>query len=393
MSKNGMWNLPVEDKQTFLIKRESSIRRIRSVEESMTLAPSTPIRGFHTLTEILSQPEVWRACLRRLNEDGSFAAILAKSRTRKSWLFTGCGTSFYLAEAAADCWTLLTGQPARAVPSSEILLFPRLGMLDEPDLQAVIISRSGSTSEAVRAAEILRNRHGVSTLGITCAPQSELMKVCDLTISISDADEKSMVMTRSLSSMLLSLVLMAAENGENKKLLGALEGAAAVLGDRIETWNKQIEKFVSERSFEDYIYLAQGPFFPIAREAALKVTEMSHSYAQAYHTLEFRHGPKSIVAPQTCIGFLLSETGMEVESEVLLEMKELGGAIVAICNRAPEAVRKAAELVLELDCSAPEVALLAPFVVPTQLLGYHTGIKKGFNPDEPKNLTRVVILD
>ena len=359
----------------------------------MTRLSSTPIRDFHTLTEILSQPEVWRSCLGKLENDAGFRDIRAKMRAPKTWLFTGCGTSFYLAEAAAACWTLLTNQPARAVPSSEILLFPQLAILDAQDLQAVIISRSGSTSEAVRAAEILRRKHKVSTLGITCAPESQLAKRCDLTISTADADEKSMVMTRSFSSMLLALVLLAAESLGDRSIPGALENIAGALGYRIPRWNEQIEEFVSERSFEDYIYLAQGPFFPIAREAALKVTEMSHSYAQAYHTLEFRHGPKSIVAPQTCIGFLLSEAGMDAESEVLLEMKELGGPIVAICNRATEAVRKASELVLELECSAPEILQLAPFVVPTQLLGYHTGVKKGFNPDEPKNLTRVVLLD
>src|SRR5215469_5020599 len=359
----------------------------------MTRLSSTPIRDFHTLTEILSQPEVWRSCLGKLENDAGFRGIRAKMRAHKTWLFTGCGTSFYLAEAAAACWTLLTNQPARAVPSSEILLFPQLAILDAQDLQAVIISRSGSTSEAVRAAEILRRKHKVSTLGITCAPESQLAKRCDLTISTADADEKSMVMTRSFSSMLLALVLLAAESLGDRSIPGALENIAGALGYRIQRWNEQIEEFVSERSFEDYIYLAQGPFFPIAREAALKVTEMSHSYAQAYHTLEFRHGPKSIVAPQTCIAFLLSETGMQAETEVLLEMKDLGGTIIAICNRANDAVRQASDLLFELETDVPEILQLAPFVVPAQLLGYHTGVKKGFNPDEPKNLTRVVLLD
>jgi len=359
----------------------------------MKLASSSSIRGSHTLTEIMSQPDVWRSCLQRLNKDAAFESIAGEARARKNWLFTGCGTSFYLAEAAADCWTLLTGQTARAVPSSEIMLFPELAKPGDPDLQSVIISRSGSTSEAVRAAEILRRKYKLATLGITCARESELAKACDVTISIPEADEKSMVMTRSFSSMLLSIVLAAARSSSNKTISAILENVAAALKLRIDGWNVNIEKFVAERTFDDYIYLAQGPFFPIAREAALKVTEMSHSYAQAYHTLEFRHGPKSIVAPETCIAFLLSESGMQAESEVLVEMKELGGTIVAICNRASETVRKASDLVLELECPAAELALLAAFVVPTQLLGYHTGVKKGFNPDEPKNLTRVVILD
>lgn len=357
------------------------------------LSPNTKVQGAHTLAEIMSQPDVWRTCLRNLSGDSGFAAALKTNPARKSWLFTGCGTSFYLAEAAAVCWAVLTGQPARAIPCSEILLFPHLARLDEADLQALIFSRSGSTSEAVRAAEVLRKKHRVPTLGITCAPESELAKTCEVTIALPGADEKSMVMTRSFSTMLLTMVLLAAQTAGNDAIRAAIEGVAQQLGALIHEWNKKLEGFVGEHAFEDYIYLAQGPFYPMAREAALKVTEMSNSYAQAYHTLEFRHGPKSIVARQTCLTFLLSETGKQAESEVLLEMKELGGTVVAICNRASEAVQKASDLVLELESDAPEFMLLAPFVVPTQLLGYHTGVKRGFNPDEPKNLTRVVILD
>ena len=69
----------------------------------MTRLSSTPIRDFHTLTEILSQPEVWRSCLGKLKDHAGFSDIRAKMRAHKTWLFTGCGTSFYLAEAAAAC--------------------------------------------------------------------------------------------------------------------------------------------------------------------------------------------------------------------------------------------------------------------------------------------------
>jgi glutamine---fructose-6-phosphate transaminase (isomerizing) len=351
------------------------------------------VRDSHTLTEILSQPDIWRSCFRDLGDDTAFQTMRDKAREGRSWLFIGCGTSFYLAEAAASCWTQLTGQAARAVPASEVLLFPQLVRLAEPDLQAVIISRSGRTSEAVRAAEMLARKFNVATLGITCALDSDLEKACDLTIVLPKADEHSMVMTRSFSSMLLAVLQLAAEVADVQSFPTALERIAAAVASGIRVWSDRVKVFVSNHSFEDYIYLAQGPFFPIAREAALKVTEMSHSYAQAYHTLEFRHGPKSIVAPQTCIAFLLSESGMEAESEVLQEMKELGGTIMAICSHASESVRKSSDLLFELGADVPETALLAPFVVPAQLLGYHTGVKKGFNPDEPKNLSRVVILD
>jgi glutamine---fructose-6-phosphate transaminase (isomerizing) len=222
---------------------------------------------------------------------------------------------------------------------------------------------------------------------------SELSKICDLTIALPAADEQSMVMTRSFTSMLLGITQIAAPRGTAVSLVPSFAKISSALESQIEALNQKAEAFVSIHTFADYVYLAQGPLFPVAREAALKVTEMSCSYAQPYHTLEFRHGPKSIVSPENCITFFLSETGMEVEREVLVEMKELGGIIVAICNRAPDSVRRAADFLFELQADVPELALAAPFLVLPQLLGFHTGIKKGFNPDEPKNLSRVVILD
>lgn len=356
-------------------------------------ASGSPVRNLHTFTEIHSQPETWLASQRALAKDASFQKAVTASAARKEWLFVGCGTSFYLAEAAAAAWTSLTGQRAHASPASELLLFPRLSHLEAANLQVVVISRSGRTSEAVRAAELLTKKYKLPTLGITCAKDSELAKACQSTIAIPSADEQSMVMTRSFTSMLLALIELAASQSNAGSFSSAIEAIAGVLSVKIESFNAQIEEFVAKHTFADYIYLAQGPFFAIAREAALKMTEMSCSYAQSYHTLEFRHGPKSIVAPQACLTFFLSESGMDDESEVLVEMKELGGTIIAICNRVSDAVRAASDLVFEIEADAPELALLAPFIVPAQLFGCHTGVKKGFNPDEPKNLSRVVILD
>lgn len=355
-------------------------------------ASSSQVRSTHTLPEILSQPATWLASQREAAADPAFSATRKRLSSAAEVLFVGCGSSYYLAEAAAAAWTLLTGQRTRTLPASEILLFPELSQLKTEGTQVIVISRSGRTSEAIRAADVLRKK-GIPAFGITCATNSELSKSCDLTIALPAADENSMVMTRSFTSMLLGLAQLAAPQEAKGSLVPAFAGISSALAGKIQSLNQKAETFVSVHRFADYIYLAQGPFFPIAREAALKMTEMSCSYAQPYHTLEFRHGPKSIVAPETCLTFLLSETGMQAESEVLVEMKELGGTIVAICNRATERVRKAADFLFELEADVPELTLIAPFLVLPQLLGFHTGVKKGFNPDEPKNLSRVVILD
>jgi glutamine---fructose-6-phosphate transaminase (isomerizing) len=347
----------------------------------------------HTWSEILSQGSVWQTVLDEMRDSRIVATILEESHNKREWLFIGCGTSFYLAEAAAVSWTMLTGQPARAIPASEVLLFSKLIAAEGKDLQAVVISRSGRTSEAVRAAFVLRQKLQIPTVGITCALNSELERACDISIVVNTADEQSTVMTRSFTSMLLSLQVLAARQVSNSKFIDTLRQMADGFAPRISAIAQYVEGFVATHSFADYVFLGQGPFHGIAREAALKVMEMSCSYSQFFHALEFRHGPKAIVSPATCLTFFLSDSAQEAETEVLGEMKELGGVIIAVCNRAKAELRRSSDLVVELGLDGGELVRLAPSIVPCQLLGYFSGLKKGLNPDQPKNLTRVVILD
>jgi glucosamine--fructose-6-phosphate aminotransferase (isomerizing) len=347
----------------------------------------------HTLTEILSQPEIWRQTLNELERGGVLEKILEETKPRNEWLFVGCGSSYYLAKAAAASWTLMTRQPARTLPASELLLFPRLAMHTAETSQAVVISRSGKTSEAVKAANVLSQKFRVPTLGITCAADSPLERACDRTIRLLAADEKSMVMTRSVTSMLLALQSLAGKKSQSTDFPSIIGRLADHFAQRLQPLAAHVEAFVRAHSFADYVFLAQGPFYALAREASLKATEMSCSYSQSFHTLEFRHGPKAIVSSETCLTFFLSENGLQAEAEVLAEMHELGGVTIAICNRASEAIRRSSDLLFELAFDGPELATLAPFIVPAQLLGFFTGVKKNLNPDAPKNLSRVVILD
>lgn len=358
----------------------------------MQKTPTDP-QHFATLNEILSQPIVWQAALAELKQSAQIAAILAQTKARTEWLFLGCGTSFYLAEAAASSWTMLTGQRARALPASEPLLFADLAYARVSGLQSVIISRSGSTSETVRAAELLSRQLSVPTLGITCTADSALERACDQTLHITSANDKSLVMTRSFSTMLLALQYLAATKAQRPDFLEAQRRVAVHFESQIQSISRRVEAFVDKHSFADFVFLGQGPFHAIAREAALKVMEMSCSYSQSFHTLEFRHGPKAIVSPETCLTFFLSESAAKAECEVLAEMKELDGVTIAVCNRATDAIRRSSDLVFELGFDGPELATVVPSVVPSQLLGFFTGVKKNLNPDEPKNLSRVVILN
>ncbi len=349
--------------------------------------------GTHSLAEILSQPHCWNSCLKELERRGFIEEIREPFSEATEWLFIGCGSSYYIALTAAASWSMITALRARAIPASELLLFPDSVLAGSGEVAAVVISRSGRTSEALRVAEMLEGEKNIRTLAVTCTGDQPLEQISTSTLTLLPADEESTVMTRSFTSMLLGLQYLAAcvagDHAFAKGLRKLPTSAERVLG----VLHPAIREFVGARQFADYVCLGQGPFYGLACESALKVTEMSSSYAQSFHTLEFRHGPKSIVSPETLILFLLSESGYEAECEVLQEIKSLGGTTLTVANQADERARASSDLLIELGFELPELARLAAYVVAGQLVGLCTGLKKGLDPDNPRHLSRVVILD
>jgi glucosamine--fructose-6-phosphate aminotransferase (isomerizing) len=363
-----------------------------SDEKAVDSSTSSPAPGAYSLAEILSQPRFWGQCLEALEREGSLAEVRRPFASATEWLFVGCGSSYYIALSAAASWSAITGMRARAVPASELLLFPEPVLAGSENLAAAVISRSGQTSEAVQAAQLLERERNIRTLAVTGTPDQALEQSATATLPLLPCGEQSTVMTRSFTSMLLGLQYLAGQSGDRAfaALLGKLPAVAEKAMSRL---HPQIRDFVESRQFADYVCLGQGPFYGLACETALKITEMSVSYAQSFHTLEFRHGPKSIVGPETLVVFLLSESGYDAECDVLTEVKRLGGTTLAIANRAGQRARAASDLLLEFDFVLPELARLAPYVFAGQLAGLYTGLKKGLDPDRPRHLSRVVVLD
>jgi glutamine---fructose-6-phosphate transaminase (isomerizing) len=348
--------------------------------------------GAYSLSEILSQPQCWADCLKELETGGWVDEITKRFRGRSEWLFIGCGSSYYIALAAAASWSAITGMRARAIPASELLLFPDLVQAGVKDFAPVLISRSGRTSEVLKAAHFL-DQNKIPAVAISCATGQKLEELATLSILLPVADEHSTVMTRSFTSMLLALQYLAASLGGKTEFVSALKALPEPADKVLQTLPARVREFVVGHHFSDYVFLGQGPYYGLACESMLKLTEMSCSYAQCFHPLEFRHGPKSIVTQETLVTFLLSERGYGAEREVLEEIKDLGGTTLVIANRIESRVRAAADLIIELNCDVPEFSRLAPFVFTGQLMGLYSGLQKGLDPDRPRNLSRVVILE
>jgi glutamine---fructose-6-phosphate transaminase (isomerizing) len=347
--------------------------------------------GAYSLAEILSQPKCWANCLRRLESSDTIREIGKRFSNSPEWIFVGCGSSYYVAQAAAASWSSITGTRARAFPASELLLFPDLIFSGMKEVVPVLISRSGQTSEVLRVAQLLQEKQTPS-LAVSCATGEKLETMASVSILLPDADEQSTVMTRSFTSMLLALKYLAATLAGSTTLLGNFRTLPSVAEKVLPDLPDKVRKFVDHNSFSDYVCLGQGPYYGLACESALKVMEMSRTYAQSFHTLEFRHGPKSVVSGQVLLTFLLSENNHDAEVEVLEEIKNLGGKTLVVANHISRRARAAADLAIELDCDLPEVSCLAPFLFAGQLVGFYNAMQKDLDPDRPANLSRVVLL-
>ncbi len=346
----------------------------------------------NTLAEILSQPQIWGETEKQLASSGALQHLADTFSPRSPWLFVGCGSSYYLSRLIAALWTKYFYIPAVAVPASELLFAPEETLRRTGAEQIVLMSRSGETTEVLRAAELLQSHKTVQILGVTCNPDSILEKLCTHAFKLTWADEKSVVMTRSFTAILLTFQRLALQFVGDSQLSAALDQLPQKGQAWLDANAQKIQNFAGKRLFKDYVFLGQGVHYWLAHEAALKVTEMSSSYAQVYHSLEFRHGPRSIAGPDTLITFFMSDVAAEAESKLCAELKQLNAATCVIVNRATPELKKHADLLIELALDGPEFARYAVSAIPAHLLGTSIGLRKGLNPDAPKNLTRAVVL-
>ena len=364
----------------------------RTADTSAKGLQAKPRPAAHTLAEIYSQPGIWTETERQLEDTGILDRLAESFSPRSPWLFVGCGSSYYLSRLIAALWTKHFYIPATGVPASELLFAPEETLRRIGAEQIVLMSRSGETTEVLRAAELLQAHKTVQTLAVTCNPDSVLEKLCTHTFKLDWADEKSTVMTRSFTAILMTfqrLGLKFVTDLQFSKALDELPGQGQIWLDHNA---RKIESFAGKRKFADYVFLGQGVHYWLAQEAGLKVTEMSSSYAQVYHSLEFRHGPRSIAGPETLITFYISEASKDAETTLVRELKELGAATSVIVNRATPELQKHSDLLVELALDGPEFARYAVTAIPAHLLGTAVGLRKGLNPDAPKNLTRAVVL-
>jgi len=174
------------------------------------------VPGQFTRTEILSQTEAWAQALDVVN-----ASDLPKAGDYTQVLFTGCGSTYYLSLAAAALYQELTGRVARAVPGGELLLNSQIILTNQRTL-LVAISRSGTTTETVKAVEKFKAEKRGEVVVITNYDEV-LSRSADVNIVIDKGQEESVAQTRSFASMYVAVTALCAKMAGRKDLIEAMK--------------------------------------------------------------------------------------------------------------------------------------------------------------------------
>ncbi|MGV8913332.1 MAG: SIS domain-containing protein [Rhodoglobus sp.] len=285
--------------------------------------------------ELASQPEAWA----RAQDLRDAQALLPSAGQRVA--VVGCGTSWFMAQAYATLREAGGHGETDAFAASE-------AFVDRGYDAVVALTRSGTTTEVLELLDGLSSK--VHTIGVVGDEQSPLVNAVDSLVSLSFADERSVVQTRFATT---ALALFRASLGHD--LTPAIADAERALAEELAP------ELVDA---EQYSFLGSGWTIGLAHEAALKMREASQSWTESYSAMEYRHGPISIAAP---------------------------GRVVWTFGQAPSGLDKqiaATGAHLELGTLEPMAEL-----VRAQRVSLERALVRGLNPDEPRNLTRSVVLD
>ncbi len=336
-------------------------------------------RGYHTHQEILSQPEAWES----VNRVMETLSALPDASTYQQVLFTGCGSTYYLAVAAAALYSELTGRLARAFPASELWLNPQITYPHGAHTLLVAVSRSGETSETIRACQQFRDQHLGEVITLVNYPQSPLASMGDINIHLPSGQETSVCQTRAFSTLYLAAAWLAVRWSGRDERLAQFYALPEVGRQLLDAYAGLAEKLGSDLSLDRFYFLGSGTRYGLACELSLKMKEMSLSHSEPFHFMEFRHGPKSMVTPSTLVIGLRSESNRTYEQAVLADMAALGGRLLVMDNQNAD---------IAFDANIEEPLRNVLYLPLGQLFAFWRSMSKGLDPDRPNNLDSVVKL-
>jgi len=361
--------------------------------ERITLESTAAI---HTAKEIKQQPELWTEIFDEFKGNcHDFKSFIASYGSDiNKIILTGAGTSAFIGQSLKSAFYQAFGVEVRAVPTTDFITHPLDTINKQDRVLMVSFARSGNSPESVAATKLCDQIVSKCIhIIITCEPKGALYnfetKSPKFTILLPRAsNDQSLAMTSSYTGMLLAGALVA-----NYQNLDALEPQIQTLEsygiDVISRYNETLLE-IANKPFDRAVFLGSGPFSGTAREAELKMLELTNGkvLGNMDSYLGFRHGPKAIVNENTLMVYFLSSNSYvnQYELDLIKSIKDDLNPLwsIVVTPRPLEAsIDSDTEILFPEGTSLLEELLAVVYILPMQILSFHKSRSYGLRPDKP----------
>jgi glucosamine--fructose-6-phosphate aminotransferase (isomerizing) len=352
--------------------------------------------------EIHEQPTTVERALRGRIEERFQTAHLGglnidarEARAIRRVKILGCGSAYYAGQVGAQLIEELARIPADAEPASE---FRYRNPVVEPDTLYIAVSQSGETHDTLAAVRELK-RKGGRVIGVVNAVGSAIARECEGGVYLHAGPEISVTSTKTFTATCVVFSLLALHLGRIHDLSPA-DGARVVAGlhalpgqitqilggeDRIAELAKDLT------GYHGMFFVGRVRGWPIAREGAQKLKEVSYLHAEAYPASELKHGPLALVGPDLpTVAVVPDDELRDKNVSTLGEIKARRGRVLVVGHGTLDP--RLADDMVEVPKNEPE---LDPILlsVPLQLLAYHAAVTLGNDVDKPRNLAKSVTVE
>ncbi len=354
------------------------------------------------IKEILEQPRtIARTLSGRLEERfdtahlGGLNLSVREAREIRRVKILGCGSACYAGDLGAQLVEDLARVPATSEAASE---FRYRNPVVEPDTLYVAVSQSGETIDTLAAVQELQ-RKGGRVIGIVNVVGSTIARQVDGGIYLHAGPEMSVAATKSFTSTVAAFALLALHLGrirdlaptEGRRIIAGLQRLPDQIGEILEGADAiaDVAKELAQASSVMYVGRRRG--WPVAREGAQKLKEVSYVHAEAYPSAELKHGPLALISPELpTVAIVPDDDLLDKNTSTLSEIKARRGPVIALAHR--ELPAELADRTIVVPRNEPE---LDPILlsVPLQLLAYHAAVVLGRDVDKPRNLAKSVTVE
>ena len=308
-----------------------------------------------------------------------------------------CGTSLHAGRVAANWFSSIAELPCQIDYASEYRY--RNPHVDKNSL-LITISQSGETADTLAALNYAKEKDYLASLTICNVPTSSLARESDFSLFTNAGPEIGVASTKAFTTQLAGLMLLALSLAKSRNLNPLLRGRIIkalrllpeTIAEALLCKEKMIEIAPSIANKDNALFLGRGIFYPIAKEGALKLKEISYIHAEAYPAGELKHGPLALIDENMPVIALAPES--EIAEKLISNLEEVkarGGTLYVFADPSVNMDVKAGHLIHMPKCDF----FMTPIVynIPLQILSYEVALLRGTDIDQPRNLAKSVTVE